>query len=85
MNLDLRIPMGLMFTLVGAMLTAFGLATRGSAIYALSLGINVNLWWGLVLLAFGLTMLLLGRRRLIRRAKLPPEPVAEQRKLRGGR
>ena len=34
MRLDLRIPMGMMFTLVGMILTAFGLSTRGSAIYA---------------------------------------------------
>jgi len=61
MNLDLRIPMGLMFTLVGVILTAFGYATSGSPIYAKSLGINANLDWGLVLLVFGGTMFLLGR------------------------
>ncbi|MGA7859667.1 MAG: hypothetical protein WCA11_17155, partial [Terracidiphilus sp.] len=63
MILDLRIPMGLMFTLAGLILTFFGFATKGdAALYAKSLGINANLWWGLVLLAFGLTMFLLGRR-----------------------
>jgi hypothetical protein len=56
MNLDLRLPIGLMFTLVGALLSVFGLASD-TAIYDRSLGINVNLWWGLVLLAFGLAML----------------------------
>jgi ABC-type Fe3+-siderophore transport system permease subunit len=56
MKLDLRLPMGLMFTIVGILLTVFGL-TSDEAIYARSLGINVNLWWGLVLLAFGLVML----------------------------
>jgi hypothetical protein len=75
MSLDLRIPMGLMFTLVGAILAAFGISTRGSPIYAASLGINVNIWWGLVLLVFGLSMLLLGRRGQKRAAKLPPEQV----------
>jgi len=75
MNLDLRIPMGLMFTLVGLILTFYGLATRGSAIYEASLGINANFWWGLVLLAFGLTMFILGRRSQARLASLPPEPV----------
>jgi hypothetical protein len=79
MSLDLRIPMGLMFTLVGMILTAFGLATRGSTIYAASLGINANFWWGLVLLVFGLTMLLLGRRGQKRLASLPPGPVDESR------
>jgi hypothetical protein len=75
MNLDLRIPMGMMFTLVGAILVAFGVATRGSAIYAASLGINANLWWGLVLLMFGLTMFIMGRRSQKRLALLPPEPA----------
>jgi hypothetical protein len=56
MNLDLRLPIGLMFTVFGAMLTVYGLISD-TAIYAKSLGINVNLWWGLVLLAFGLVML----------------------------
>jgi hypothetical protein len=56
--LDLRLPMGLMFSLVGAMLIVYGLFTWGSDQYAQhSLGINVNLWWGLALLAFGLAML----------------------------
>lgn len=56
MNLDLRLPIGLMFSIFGVALTAFGLVSDPS-IYARSLGINVNLWWGLVLLAFGLVML----------------------------
>ncbi len=63
MNLDARIPMGWMFTLTGLILAAFGLVTNGSgAVYARSLGINVNLWWGLALLAFGLALFVLGRR-----------------------
>lgn len=56
MKLDLRMPIGLMFGLFGVMLTVYGLVSD-NAIYARSLGINVNLWWGLVLLAFGLVML----------------------------
>ena len=56
MNLDLRLPIGLMFSIIGALLTVFGLVSD-DAIYTKSLGINVNLWWGLVLLAFGLVML----------------------------
>jgi hypothetical protein len=79
MSLDLRIPMGMMFTLVGAILVAFGIATNGSAIYKASLGINANLWWGFVLLIFGLTMLMLGRRSQKRLANLPPEPIDEGR------
>ena len=53
MGLDLRWPIGLMFSLVGALLLVNGLLTGPSA---KALGINVNLWWGLVLLVFGLLM-----------------------------
>jgi hypothetical protein len=75
MNLDLRIPLGGMFTLTGLILTVFGLMTNGNAaLYAQSLGINANLWWGLVLLAFGLTMFLFGRRGQKLAAKEPPAP-----------
>jgi hypothetical protein len=62
MNLDLRIPMGLLFTLLGVILSIYGAATKGSEIYARSLGYNANLDWGLVLLVFGATMYLLGRK-----------------------
>ena len=56
MNLDLRVPIGLMFSAFGVMLAGFGLVSD-DAIYARSLGINVNLCLGLVRLAFGLVML----------------------------
>jgi hypothetical protein len=56
MKLDVRLPIGMMFTLLGAMLVIFGLVSD-RAIYARSLGINVNLWWGLVLFVFGAVML----------------------------
>ena len=56
MTLDLRVPIGMLFGLVGALLTVYGIFSD-PAIYQTSLGINVNLWWGLVLLAFGLVML----------------------------
>jgi multisubunit Na+/H+ antiporter MnhG subunit len=62
MNLDLRIPMGLLFTLVGAILTLFGFFTRGSVIYEHSSGMDINLIWGVVMLVFGIIMYSLGRR-----------------------
>jgi len=62
MWIDIRWPIGLFFSAVGALLAVFGLASS-SAIYATSLGINVNLEWGGVLLVFGLIMCFLGRRR----------------------
>jgi hypothetical protein len=64
MGLDIRIPIGLMFGLIGLMLTGYGLATASDEMYRHSLGINVNLWWGAVLLVFGVLMLWLGRRGL---------------------
>ena len=61
MGIDIRLPIGLVFAVVGILMIAFG-AASDSAIYQRSLGINVNLYWGLVLLAFGLIMVALGRR-----------------------
>jgi hypothetical protein len=70
MDLDLRIPIGLMFALAGAILTAFGLKTDGNAaLYAKSLGINVNLWWGLAMAVFGLTMFWFGQKGEMRAEK----------------
>lgn len=75
MQLDLRTPMGLMFSITGGILIIWGLKTNGDAIYAKSLGINANLWWGIVLLIFGLTMFILGERRQHKLEKEPPEPI----------
>jgi hypothetical protein len=60
-GIDIRLPIGLVFAVVGILMIAFG-AASDSAIYQRSLGINVNVYWGLVLLAFGVIMALLGRR-----------------------
>ena len=60
MGFDIRVPIGLMFCAFGVLLGIYGVLTRGSAIYVQhSLGINVNLYWGLALLVFGGAMLLL--------------------------
>lgn len=60
MNFDLRLPIGIMFSLYGAMLVIYGLISD-KAIYERSLGININLVWGGVMLAFGLVMFWLAR------------------------
>jgi hypothetical protein len=62
MGLDIRTPIGLMFSIFGLLLAGYGLVTRGSDVYQRSLGYNINLEWGLVLLVFGLVMLWLGRK-----------------------
>jgi hypothetical protein len=62
MGLDLRWPIGLMFSLIGVLLVIEGAFTGASE---KSLGININLIWGGVLVAFGALMLLgaaLGRK-----------------------
>jgi hypothetical protein len=61
MGLDIRTPIGLMFSIFGVLLLGYGLMTRGSEIYQRSLGLNINLEWGAVLLVFGAVMLWLGR------------------------
>jgi hypothetical protein len=67
MSLDIRIPTGMLFAIIGLILASFGMGSD-PAIYQRSLGLNVNLWWGLVLVAFGVAMLLLARRAGRRRA-----------------
>ena len=71
MGLDIRWPIGIMFSLVGALLLIYGVATNGDVeMYRHSLGININLIWGVVLLVFGAAMLL----GAILGGKKPPKP-----------
>ena len=63
MGLDLRWPIGLMFTIIGLLLTLSGfMAGSDPEKLKPSLGININLWWGLILLAFGAFMVIMARR-----------------------
>lgn len=62
MGIDIKIPIGLMFSIMGLLLTLFGLLTQSDALlYSRSLGINVNLWSGLLMLIFGGAFLLWAR------------------------
>jgi hypothetical protein len=61
MQLDVRLPAGLMFLIMGVMLAGYGVAGDQS-IYTRSLGININLIWGLVLIAAALCLLALSFR-----------------------
>ena len=57
-SFDIRLPIGGLFTVLGVVVGGYGLATHGdTAHYAVSLGFNINLWWGLVMLVFGGLML----------------------------
>ncbi len=64
MGLDIRLPIGLLFTIFGGLLTVFGLVSNPALYAEHSLGINVNFGWGIVLFIFGLIMLLLGARAM---------------------
>ncbi len=63
MSLDIRLPIGVLFAVIGATLTVFGL-TSGAEIYERSLGINVNLWWGVPLFLFGVVFTVFGARAM---------------------
>lgn len=61
MGLDLRFPIGLLLGIIGLLLLLSGLLSDAS-IYQRSLGINVNLYWGIVLLITGSILLWAARR-----------------------
>jgi hypothetical protein len=61
MGIDIRLPLGVLFLLLGAILLSYG-AVSDPSLYQQSLGINVNLYWGTVLLMFGALMFALSRR-----------------------
>lgn len=62
--LDLRIPIGILFVTLGAIIGIRGALTMDDTeLYARSGGININLWWGIVMTVFGAIMLALSRRK----------------------
>jgi len=61
MGLDIRLPIGMMFTVIGLLLSGYGLIAD-KAIFSKSLGINVDLLWGGALLVFGVAFAVAGRR-----------------------
>src|SRR6188472_1387316 len=79
MRLDIRVPIGLMFGVLGAMLAAYGTFFSDPAIYERSLGININVWWGLILCAFGAGMYFFGRRAIA--TMRPADESPEGRKI----
>ena len=73
MGLDIRWPIGLMFSLIGLLLTGFG-AIHSSASMTKIAGqdVNINLIWGVVLLVFGVLMVFFAYRG----GKKTPPPQA---------
>ncbi len=80
MGLDIRVPIGGLFTTMGILLMVYGLASDPH-IYERSLGINVNFEWGIVLLVFGLVM---GGMGLRSKPKAPKDAADSERRLGAG-
>jgi hypothetical protein len=74
MGLDIRIPLGLIFLITGGIMTGYGIFTRHSAIYDKSMGVNLNLGWGAVMLLFGAIMFFFGRRQKWQDDPITPRP-----------
>ena len=62
MQLDVRLPMGYLFLLLGLILVGYGLISDHALYEQHSLGQNVNLFWGVIFAAFGGLMLWLAKR-----------------------
>jgi len=66
-GIDVRIPVGGLFLVLGLIVGAYGLGTAADrSLYAPSLGVNINAWWGVVMLVFGALLLALAWRRRAR-------------------
>ena len=63
-GLDIRAPIGGLFSLLGLMLAGYGLVAGSRTTSDIAPVTNVNLWWGLVMLLFGIFMLVLSRRAM---------------------
>ena len=75
MGLDIRIPLGLIFLITGGIMSGYGFFTRGNvALYQRSMGINLNLSWGLIMFVFGLIMFVVGRRQRWQDDPVTPRP-----------
>ena len=61
MPLDIRIPIGVMLGLMGLLLAGYGVLGDQS-VYERSLGLNINLIWGSVLVAAAAILVVLGTR-----------------------
>jgi len=64
MQLDIRLPLGLIFLIIGALMTGYGFFTRGNAMYESSMGMNINIIWGAAMLVFGAIMYAMSRKKI---------------------
>lgn len=64
MGMDIKLPIGLMFGLLGLLLAGFGVFTYSDAgMYERSLGLNINLIMGSMMLVFGVLMIAFSRKK----------------------
>ena len=85
MGLDIRIPLGMIFLIIGGIMALFGGLTRSNAIYNRSLGIDLNLTWGILMFIFGLVMFLVGRRQKWQDDPVNPRPWEQNSTIKRGR
>jgi hypothetical protein len=75
MGLDIRIPLGLIFLIIGGIMAVFGAVTHGDAgLYERSLGVNLNLTWGGLMMIFGAIMFFIGKRQKWQNDPVNPRP-----------
>ena len=75
MGLDIRLPLGLIFLITGGIMGIYGLVTKGNAaLYERSMGINLNLTWGVLMFVFGAIMFFVGKRQKWQDDQVNPRP-----------
>jgi hypothetical protein len=75
MGLDIRVPLGLIFLIIGGIMAIFGLVTHGDAtLYARSLDVDLNLTWGGIMFVFGAIMFYVGKRQKWQDDPINPRP-----------
>jgi uncharacterized membrane protein len=79
--MDLRAPIGLLFSIYGIVLVIVGVLKPAESVATSCMGKNltdnVNLEWGIVYLIFGLVMLFFGVAQMKRDAKAIPQDDAQ--------
>ena len=56
MGLDIRLPIGIIFSIYGVIMMVFGALTDPRIFAERSMGVNIDVWWGGAMLVFGLFM-----------------------------
>jgi hypothetical protein len=56
MGLDIRLPIGIIFSIYGIILMLYGAVADAAMFQEKSLGVNIDIWWGAAMLVFGAFM-----------------------------